>query len=130
MRKSTPAQWVFRVLIYILGLFFMAIGVAISVNANLGISPVNSLPYAISQISGFALSSCVIGVFTVYILAQIVLREGAGLDEAELRARLARRLADYKVPRYILFLDELPKTTTGKVRPAQLAQEARRRLGL
>lgn len=73
MRKSTPAQWVFRVLIYILGLFFMAIGVAISVNANLGISPVNSLPYVISQISGFALSSCVIGVFTVYILAQIVL---------------------------------------------------------
>ena len=73
MRKSEPAQWVFRVLIYILGLFFMAIGVAISVNANLGISPVNSLPYVIRQISGFALSSCVIGVFTVYILAQIVL---------------------------------------------------------
>lgn len=73
MRKSEPIQWVFRVLIYVLGLFFMAIGVAISVNANLGISPVNSLPYVISQISGFALSSCVIGVFTVYIVAQIVL---------------------------------------------------------
>lgn len=73
MRKSQPIQWVFRVLIYILGLFFMAIGVAISVNANLGISPVNSLPYVISQISGFALSTCVIGVFTVYIIAQIVL---------------------------------------------------------
>ncbi len=73
MRKSAPIQWVFRVLIYILGLFFMAIGVAISVNANLGISPVNSLPYVISRISGFALSSCVIGVFSVYILAQIVL---------------------------------------------------------
>lgn len=73
MRKSEPIQWVFRVLIYVLGLFFMAIGVAISVNANLGISPVNSLPYVISQISGFALSSCVIGVFTVYIIAQILL---------------------------------------------------------
>lgn len=73
MRKSEPIQWVFRVLIYVLGLFFMAIGVAISVNASLGISPVNSLPYVISRISGFALSSCVIGVFTVYILAQIVL---------------------------------------------------------
>lgn len=73
MRKSEPTQWVFRVLIYILGLFFMAIGVAISVNANLGISPVNSLPYVISRISGFALSSCVIGVFSLYILAQIVL---------------------------------------------------------
>lgn len=73
MKKSEPIQWVFRVLIYILGLFLMAIGVAVSVNANLGISPVNSLPYVISQISGFALSSCVIGVFSVYILAQIVL---------------------------------------------------------
>lgn len=73
MRKSQPIQWVYRVLIYIPGLFFMAIGVAVSVNANLGISPVNSLPYVISRISGFALSSCVIGVFTVYILAQIVL---------------------------------------------------------
>ncbi len=73
MRKSTPAQWVYRVLIYILGLFFMAIGVAISVNADLGISPVNSLPYVISKIIESALSSCVIGVFTVYILAQIVL---------------------------------------------------------
>lgn len=73
MRKSAPVQWVYRVLIYILGLFFMAIGVAISVNANLGISPVNSLPYVISKMSGFALSSCVIGVFTVYIIAQIVL---------------------------------------------------------
>ena len=73
MKKSTSAQWVYRVLIYILGLFFMSIGVAISVNANLGISPVNSLPYVISQISGFALSTCVIGVFSVYILAQIVL---------------------------------------------------------
>lgn len=73
MRKSEPVQWVFRVLVYVLGLFFMAAGVAVSVNANLGISPVNSLPYVIGQISGFALSSCVIGVFTVYIIAQIVL---------------------------------------------------------
>ena len=73
MRKSTPAQYGIRILIYVIGLFFMAIGVAISVNANLGISPVNSLPYVISQISGLALSSCVIGVFTVYLLAQIVL---------------------------------------------------------
>jgi len=73
MEKTTPKQWILRVLIYVLGLFCMAVGVAISVNANLGISPVNSLPYVISQISGFALSSCVIGVFSLYILSQIVL---------------------------------------------------------
>lgn len=51
----------------------MAIGVAISVDANLGISPVNSLPYVVSLISGFPMSTCVIGIFSVYILAQIIL---------------------------------------------------------
>jgi len=59
-----------------------------------------------------------------------VLREGAELDEPELRARLMRQLAAFKVPRYILFFDELPKTSTGKVRPAELAKLARRRLEL
>lgn len=29
MRKSEPIQWVFRVLIYVLGLFLMAFGVAL-----------------------------------------------------------------------------------------------------
>ena len=51
MRKSTPAQWGLRVLVYILGLFCLAVGVALSVNANLGISPVNSLPYVVSKLS-------------------------------------------------------------------------------
>lgn len=52
------------------------------------------------------------------------------VDEAELRAILSRRLAAYKVPRYIVFFDELPKTITGKVRPAQLSKLARERLKL
>ena len=63
MRKSTPAQWGLRVLVYILGLFCLAVGAALSVNANLGISPVNSLPYVVSKILGTAMSTCVIGIF-------------------------------------------------------------------
>lgn len=73
MRKSAPGQWLGRVLVYILGLFCLALGVAISVNADLGISPVNSLPYVISQISGVALSTCVILVFGSYILLQVLI---------------------------------------------------------
>ena len=73
MRKSTPAQWGLRVLVYILGLFCLAVGVALSVNANLGISPVNSLPYVVSKILGTAMSTCVIGIFSFYILLQIVI---------------------------------------------------------
>ena len=59
-----------------------------------------------------------------------VRRTGAALDEAALRAILTQRLADYKVPKYILFLNELPKTITGKVRPTELAQLVQERLKL
>ena len=55
---------------------------------------------------------------------------GGALEEAALRAILTQRLADYKVPKYILLLDELPKTITGKVRPAELAQLVQERLRL
>lgn len=63
----------YRILIYILGLFFLAIGVAFSVNSNLGVSPVNSLPYAISAVSGISMGTCVIMVFSCYVLVQIIL---------------------------------------------------------
>lgn len=73
MKKSTPVQWALRVVIYIVGLFFMAMGVAFSVNSNLGVSPVTSLPYVISLVTGSALSTCVIAVFCAYIVLQILI---------------------------------------------------------
>jgi len=60
----------------------------------------------------------------------VALREGAALDEAELRSRLTRALAAYKVPKYILFFDELPKTALGKVKPDVLAGLVQERLRL
>lgn len=62
-----------RVLFYIAGLFFMAFGVAFSVNSKLGVSPVNSLPYVLSLISGINMGTCVIAIFSSYILIQILL---------------------------------------------------------
>jgi long-chain acyl-CoA synthetase len=47
--------------------------------------------------------------------AFVVLKEGATADEASLTAYCADRLAKYKVPKRIEFLDELPKNTTGKI---------------
>ncbi len=73
MKKSTPVQFVFRVLIYCFGLFLMALGVAFSVNSNLGVSPVNSLPYVVSQIIHVQMGSCVTAIFCFYILLQVIL---------------------------------------------------------
>ena len=62
-----------RIIIYAAGLFLMAFGVAFSVNSNLGVSPVNSLPYVVSRILKVDLGRCVIAVFSGYILIQILL---------------------------------------------------------
>ena len=57
------------------------------------------------------------------VAAVIVLREGAEAEERELRAHAAESLADFKVPRTILFRDEIPKGATGKLQRIGLAEK-------
>ncbi|MBB4267005.1 acyl--CoA ligase [Roseospira visakhapatnamensis] len=54
--------------------------------------------------------------------AAVVLREGHGTTDRDLRAFAAERLAPFKVPRTVLILDEIPKGPTGKPRRVGLAQ--------
>lgn len=53
--------------------------------------------------------------------AVIVPREGHAIEPDELKAYVAERLARFKVPRTIHFVDELPRTATGKVLRRELA---------
>lgn len=55
--------------------------------------------------------------------AVVELRPGAPRDVESLRLRLARNLADFKLPRTIEFVDELPREPNGKVLKARLRQE-------
>jgi len=57
------------------------------------------------------------------VAAAVVLREGAQASEKDLREFAAIRLADFKVPRKILFLTEIPKGATGKLQRIGLAQK-------
>ncbi len=56
------------------------------------------------------------------IVAVIVLQPGAAVTTAALRKHCQQRLANYKVPRAILFVDALPRNALGKVQKAQLRQ--------
>jgi acyl-CoA synthetase (AMP-forming)/AMP-acid ligase II len=49
------------------------------------------------------------------IAAAAVLVEGSTLDEHSIRAFAAERLADFKVPRRLVILDEIPKDATGTI---------------
>ena len=57
------------------------------------------------------------------VAAAIVLREGQAATEREIRDFGATRLADFKVPRKIVILDEIPKGATGKLQRIGLAQK-------
>jgi acyl-coenzyme A synthetase/AMP-(fatty) acid ligase len=53
----------------------------------------------------------------------VVLREGAACTERELRDFAAQQLADFKVPRKVVFLPEIPKGATGKLMRIGLAEK-------
>ncbi len=54
--------------------------------------------------------------------AFVVLKAGANADEAELKAFVKDRLAPYKYPRQIEFVNDLPKTATGKIQRFKLRE--------
>lgn len=55
-------------------------------------------------------------------IAFVVARSGKVLDEASLEAHCRSRMAAFKRPRLMVFVDELPKTATGKVQRYQLRE--------
>ena len=52
--------------------------------------------------------------------AVVLLRDGARLTEEQLRAHLEGRLARYKIPKSVVFVAEMPRTASGKIRKADL----------
>ena len=64
------------------------------------------------------------------LCAAIVLREGVEATEDEIRDFCKGRIAHYKVPRYVRFVDDFPKTVTGKVQKFIMRKEMAEELGL
>jgi fatty-acyl-CoA synthase len=54
--------------------------------------------------------------------AFVVLHEGASLSEDEIKKYVKENLAGFKVPREVVFVDELPRNQTGKVLKRELAE--------
>jgi acyl-CoA synthetase (AMP-forming)/AMP-acid ligase II len=75
---------------------------------------------AVAQVVTFAMPHEKLGED---VAAAVVLKEGATVTERELQKFIAQRLADMKVPRRILFMEEIPKGATGKLQRIGLAQK-------
>jgi len=73
---------------------------------------------AVAQAVAFALPDERLGED---VAAAVILHEGQSASEGDLRDFAAGRLADFKVPRRFVFLDEIPKGPTGKLQRIGLA---------
>ncbi|MGI9126904.1 MAG: acyl--CoA ligase [Roseomonas sp.] len=75
---------------------------------------------AVAQALTFAMPHAKLGE---EVAAAVVLREGAACTERELRDFAAQQLADFKVPRKVVFLPEIPKGASGKLMRIGLAEK-------
>jgi len=65
------------------------------------------------------------------LCAWIKLKDGAEpLDSEGVRAFAAGKLSHYKIPRYVMVVEDFPMTVTGKIRKVQMREESTQRLGL
>jgi fatty-acyl-CoA synthase len=62
-------------------------------------------------------------------VAYVECAPGAGIDAEAVIAWCRGKVASFKVPRHVVFLDALPMTESGKIRKAELREDAKRRLG-
>ena len=64
------------------------------------------------------------------VAADVVLRAGAKVTEEEVRAFVKEKIAPYKYPRIVRFVEDLPKSHTDKVLKRALRERWRNREGL
>ena len=79
MQESTTSKnnkvlkFFLRIVVYVIGLFFVAWGIAFSINSNLGISPSTSFPYMLDKVTGIGIQYTIIIVYVTYVVIQIIL---------------------------------------------------------
>ena len=72
-KNNRVLKFFLRIVVYVIGLFFVAWGIAFSINSNLGISPSTSFPYMLDKVTGIGIQYTIIIVYVTYVVIQIIL---------------------------------------------------------
>jgi len=64
------------------------------------------------------------------LMAWIKLKNGASANQEEIRAFCKGRIAHFKIPRYIKFVDDFPMTVSGKIQKYKMREDSIKELGL
>ena len=62
-----------RLLIYFVGLFILALGLTLNTKSNLGVSPIISVPYSISQITGLNFGDLTFIEYALFVFVEIMI---------------------------------------------------------
>lgn len=62
-----------RLLIYFVGLFILALGLTLNTKASLGVSPIISVPYSISQITGLNFGDLTFIEYALFVFVEIMI---------------------------------------------------------
>lgn len=72
--KEKSIEILKRLLVYVVGMFIIAFGVAVAVESNLGVSPVNAIPLVLSQkFTFFTMGTWVTIIFSLFVLLQLAI---------------------------------------------------------
>ena len=66
--------WFFRIFFYILSLLILALGLTLNTKTGLGVSPIISVSYSISQIFHLNFGNTTLVWYTVFVIAQLIIR--------------------------------------------------------
>lgn len=69
MKKSM----IYRVLIYIAGLLILAMGLTLNTKAGLGVSPIISVSYSVSEITHHNFGNTTLVLYTIFVILELVL---------------------------------------------------------
>lgn len=71
-----------RLCLYLVGLFFLSTGISFSIQADLGVSPVSSLAYALTLTTGISVGVMLVATNILYILIQVILSKKFSLKDS------------------------------------------------
>lgn len=104
----------YRAIIYVVGLLILAMGLTLNTKAGLGVSPIISIAYATSQITGYNFGNTTLGLYSIFVVIEIILhiirgRHFAKSERTELKhaqkidARLVLLMDLLQIPLSIVF---------------------------
>lgn len=67
-------QWCWRLFFYVLSLLVLALGITLNTKTGLGVSPIISVSYSISEIFALNFGNVTMGLYVIFVIVELVIR--------------------------------------------------------